>query len=267
MINVAKWQCFIGCPVPPKDGSLWDCTENTTDPTRNHCWAAEQEWKDDAILAGSDGAGDDGGDGCGDGDDDGGGGGDSGGGTNGSSGGGGGGGGGGDRISGSEGEELPTGNGIDSESDDDSDDGSDNYSSTGGGGERSWQTKERSFLTLFADSNRNGEPGIFSSQKNEPKLSFFLQQELIKAAMGTGMFGVRVLSRMHYGGFVLHQLLDFIGVVDVRNQALVLVPHLLSERGCDLSTKMCLATKILESSFSLIAAAKLSSRNRASDLR
>jgi hypothetical protein len=93
-------------------------------------------------------------------------------------------------------------------------------------------------------------PGLTFEERTK---ALFLQQELIKAAMGTDMFDVRVLSRMHYGGFVLHQLLDFIGMVDVRNQALALVPHLLNERGCDLNTETWLATKILESSFSLIA--------------
>ena len=56
----------------------------------------------------------------------------------------------------------------------------------------------------------------------------FLQQELVFADMGSDMFDVRVLLRRHYGSFPVRQLLDLVGMVDSRNQALALVPHVLS---------------------------------------
>ena len=83
--------------------------------------------------------------------------------------------------------------------------------------------------------------------------AFFLLQLLIRSAMGSDMFDVRVLRHQHYGGFPLHQIIDFYAMVDVRNMAISRIQRYTNLNGAPWNIEVHLSDKQLESSFAPLA--------------
>jgi hypothetical protein len=83
--------------------------------------------------------------------------------------------------------------------------------------------------------------------------ALFLQQALVYRAMGEDLYDVRTLTGSHYAGFPTHQLIDLIGVVDVRNQAMARCPEQMDPRFLG-NSETWLTTRSLESSFGAYAA-------------
>ena len=96
--------------------------------------------------------------------------------------------------------------------------------------------------------------------------ALFCLQQLIKAAMGNDMFDVRVLSRKHYGGFPVQQLLDLCGMVDVRNQTVEMMPELFGVDGAFHNSETWLTTRKVESMFGSLASDSGGRKPRAADL-